>query len=153
MSFDLDSFLDTPTSGALETRFKPMPAGDYEAIVEEMSQPEMRSFKDKQTGETVSKPAFTVTYRVLDDDVVEAMKPGNPTIRQNIWLNVNDAGALDMEQNLPLGRLMEAAGVDMEKKWTPRDAQSATVMVRVAHSEYQGETYANVTRVAAPVAV
>lgn len=112
-SFDPEAFLGTDTSDEMSTVVLPIPEGEYNATID--------SVKARLAGD---KPVFKVIWNIDDADgkVAKATGRDKNTVRQSIWLDVNDNGSLDTGtgKNVGLGRLREAVGQNKAgKPWNP----------------------------------
>jgi len=142
MDFNPEAFMQQQQSGELDTTFIPVPEGEYSAVAEGVN------VRTTNTGKVI----LDVSWAVNDANVVEETGRENNTVRQSIFLDLTDAGTLDMGKgkNIGLGRLMEAVGIDMSKKWALQDVVGHMALVTVKHRmSDDGTVYADVKRVAA----
>lgn len=142
-AFDPAALMDTEVEGASSTRQIPFPQGEYEATVKSV---------DVNTVGQDNRPVFDLIWVSNDPSALAEMKrEADATVRQRIFLDVTDEGSLDMSegQNVQLGRLRAALDQnDPSKRWSPRDMEGHTAIVRVDHREYEGNIYAEVKGVA-----
>ena len=139
--FDPDRFMDGASEGEFSTRVEPCPEGTYLAQVE--------SKEFRKAGDAT---IFRVRWEILDDDVREALGRDRVFVNQDIWLDVDDNGALDARKgkNVGLGRLYAALGINRPGV-RPRDVDGqATVLVSHRSDKNDPEIkYDQVSRVAA----
>ena len=145
--FNPEQFLNTQITGANETSFTPVPIGEWRAQVDKV---EGRSFTSK-AGDTFR--VMEVTWNVLDPSVREVTGMDKPTVRQSIFLDFTESGALEMgkSKNVALGRFRDAIGQNSSgRPWSPSHAVGSTAIVRVKHetNETTGDIRASVDRVA-----
>jgi hypothetical protein len=131
--FDPQRFLASTTSDPGSTRLDPIPQGEYRAVIEELEWREAKITKGENAGTT--RPIMRVIWKITDDDL-KAQLDRTPTVRQDIWLDVDKAtGQLDFGKgkNVGIGRLREALGQNMPGvAWSPgmlRGAGPALIIV------------------------
>lgn len=143
-TFNPDQFMNTQIDGELSTKYEPIPVGDYQASIAKV---ESRLAGDK--------PVLEVTWQTTDPRAVEATGMDTPTVRQTIWLDINEAtGSLDMGKgkNVGLGKLRASLNQNTPgQAWAPgmMIGQSATIKVTHRPGKEAGELYANVAAVTA----
>lgn len=143
-TFDPDTFLNTETNEANDTVFAPIPEGeDYTAAIDKV---EPRTAGDK--------PVLEVTWATTDPRAVEATGMDRPTVRQTIWLDVNEAGGLDTRRgkNVGLGKLRAALNQNTPgAPWRPGMLVGQVAKIKVTHrsGKTPGEVYAGVGAVTA----
>jgi hypothetical protein len=142
-TFNPDQFLNTQIDGENDTVYVPIPVGDYQASISKI---EPRLANDK--------PVLEVTWQTTDQEAVEATGLDTPTVRQTVWLDLNESGGLDMRRgkNVQLGKLREAldqnhAGV----AWAPGMLIGQSAIIKIKHNpgKEPGEIFANVSAVTA----
>ena len=117
--FDPDRFLSTPTEDSFETKYTPLPEDWYVGYVDKV-----------EAGTTNNgAPFMRVTYKVLlEGNARELMGRDEMLVNQTIWLDLDDAGNLQVgpNKNVALGQLREAAGQnDRGKPWSPQQLVGA----------------------------
>lgn len=143
-TFNPDQFMNTQIEGESSTKYEPIPAGDYQASIAKV---EARSAGDK--------PVLDVTWQTTDPAAVEATGMDTPTVRQTVWLDINEqTGSLDMGRgkNVGLGKLRSALGQNQPGvAWAPGMMIGQTAIIKVNHrpGKEPGELYANVAAVTA----
>ena len=145
-TFDPEAFLGTNTDAELDTRTIPIPDGEYTAIVDKV-----------QARLAGDKPVLEVIWSIDDADgsVLKATGRDKNTVRQTIWLDVNDNGALatGAGKNVGLGRIRSALNQNTAgQPWNPNMmvGQPAKVQVGQRPDKNDPETIFNdVKRVAA----
>lgn len=147
--FDPDVFLGTETEDSTDTKIIPVPEGQYLAVVDKVQA--RKSTRDDGSEFYV----LDVTWAIDDPAVAEATGRDQNSVRQSIFLDVNENNSLDMGtgKNVQLGRLREALGQNKSgKAWSPNHMQGQAAQVMVSHrpDREDPETfYAEVKRVAA----
>lgn len=142
-TFDPDSFLDTNVEGALSTHIVPIPEGEYQAFISDV--------KARQAKES---RILDVHYKILDSELEKKLGREEVTVRQSMFLDFTEDGALDNSEgkNVRLGRLREAVGQNTGKRWSPRQLVGAgPVLIKVTQrvdKEDSEQIYNDVTRVA-----
>lgn len=109
--FNPDTFLDTETEKAGETSYTPIRSDDYQAIIDDVV-PRMAG----------DNPVLDVIYEIMDDDLKKEMGLERVTVRQSIFLDMNN-GVLEFgaNKNIKLNRVREAVGQNLSgKPWSPR---------------------------------
>jgi hypothetical protein len=148
--FNAQQFLDAQQTASVETRFTPVPVGDYPAaVVPGTLKIERVNFKDGNEG-----ARFRIQWAI--DGEVAGMK--SPKVRQDFLLDIdgfdaNGAPRLRQgpNQNVRLGRLIVLAGMK-PTDWTYRGLDNARGVVKVGHRPDKDDpeiVYAEVTAVAA----
>lgn len=140
-TFDADAFMNTQVTGENATKFEPVPQGDYQASIVKL---EPRTAGDK--------PVLEVTWQTTDARAVEATGMETPQIRQTIWLDMTEAGSLDLGRgkNVGLGKLRAALNQNQAgQPWQPGMMIGQSAMVKVTHRPYNGEIFAQVGAVSA----
>lgn len=120
--FDADSFMQTNFTEENETKIVPCPAGEYAAKIERVDP------KVTDSG----KAMLNVTWEILDPNVLAATGRSKVTVRQTIWLDI-DNGALQFGpgKNIGLGRLREACGQNVKgQPWQPAMLVGASAKVK-----------------------
>lgn len=152
-TFDAALFENMVIEGANETHSTPVPEGDYTAIIDKVQISSIEIKNGDRAGQTV--PILNVTYHIMDDDgaLAAQLNRDKITVRQMIWLDVTDKGTLAFgpNQNLGLGRVREAAGLNNPNKpfaFKQLEGQGP-VRIAVTHrtDDERGLTYDQVSRV------
>lgn len=143
--FDPDSFLETSTEGAMDTQYKPIPVGEYAAVIEDIK---LQSFPGKDGEE---RHVLNVIYNIIDSDLLAELERDKVTVRQSIWLDLTPTGAFDLGpgKNVGLGKLRAAVGQN-HGSWAPRMLKGAgPLLVNVGHrpAKNSDEIYAEVKSV------
>lgn len=109
-TFDSAAFLSETTTEALDTRLTPVPPGEYSAMISKIEGRQTPNKNDPSQVYTI----VDITYLIDDQSVKEATGLDQPTVRQSLFLDMNDAGKLDTGKgkNVGLGRLREATGLN-----------------------------------------
>jgi len=141
-NFNADAFMQTEIEGEFETEFTPIPEDEYQAVIKEV-----------KAGTTPKGSAFMEVIWIIDSqEVRDLIGMEEPTVRQSIWLDVNENGGLEFgkNKNIGLGKLREALGQNTGGAWGPGQllGQVATVNVKHRVSD-QGGIFAEVKGVRA----
>lgn len=145
-TFDPNAFLNTEVKGELDTSLPPIPEGTWDAQVDKVA---ARAVTDRNGNQ---RAIMDVTWAVLNDEVKKATTMEKPTVRQSVFLDVNEQGALDFSKgkNVQLGRLRDAVGQNTNKVWSPTmlEGQIAKVVTKQRPDENDPEIiYSDVKRV------
>lgn len=147
--FDANAFLNQEITGALDTKYIPIPQGDYPAIITKLEGREQDNKNDPSKPWTV----LDVTYQIEDAKVREITGLPAPTVRQSIFLEMGPDGRLDTSKgkNIPLGRLREAVGLnDPDKPFSFQQLMGQACVVSVTHTPKKDDPstiYSNVSKV------
>lgn len=139
--FNPDTFLNTTTTDANETTYTPVPEGEWQAVIKEIKP---RAAKENAL--------LDIIWGVDEQEVIDATGMKNPIVRQSIFLDITDTGALDKGKgkNVQLGKLREAVGQNQNgKPWQPGMLVGQVAKIKVTHRMYEGEPQAEVRGVAA----
>jgi len=149
--FNPETFLEGAVTGANDTKYPLIPAGEFPAISKSLAAREMPNTKNPIQGPYT---VLDIVWGIDDAEVKEATELESPTCRQSVFLDLHE-GVLDMRatKNVQLGRLREALGLnDPEKPFSFKDLVGQPALVRVEHTPNAKDPenpYANVTKVAA----
>lgn len=126
-AFDPDTFMNQTIDEALDTRFVPVPEGDYPATI--------KSFEIKQVGQE-NRTVLNIIWDIQDQTVLAEIGRDSATVRQTVWLDI-DQGKLDKGKgkNVGLGRLRAALGQNEPgQPWNFGALEGAgPALVRVTH--------------------
>lgn len=139
--FDPDLFLSATTTEANSTQAIPVPEGEFNAVVEDVS---VRQAKDSVI--------LDIKWSVDDEGVRQATGLPTPTVRQSVFLDVTPSGGLDASKgkNVQLGRIREAMKQNTPgQPWAPAMLKGCVARVSVKHRTYQDAIFADVKSVAA----
>lgn len=102
-SFDPTQFLSQTITEANETRFTPIPEGEYLASISKLG---MRTL-DK-TGAVI----LDITWDILDENLKATLGLDKPQVRQSCFLDLDANGkiASGQNKNVDLGRVRDALG-------------------------------------------
>ncbi len=130
-TFDPNVFLSQEVKGASETKYTPVPEGEYDAYVDSIG-------ADEYEGQRI----LIVNWAIMDEGVKKALGLEKPTIQDRIFLEYeNGVLAFGTNKNVKLGRLREAAGLNDAKKTFNFNMLNGVGPVRlmVAHVPGKGE--------------
>lgn len=143
-AFNPEVFLSQEVTGANETKFTPPPEGDYKSFIDDIA----------SGGDYEGQPIINVTHKLLDDTgkLAELMGLAEPTIRDSIFLDIDNSGQLAFgpNKNVKLGKYREAAGQnDPKMKWNFNMLRGVgPLVISVIHTWKNGEgPYAKITKV------
>lgn len=151
LTFDPASFLSQETSDQMDTQFILIPAGEYPALIKKVEARQTQSTNDPSQLWTI----LDVTYTIDDQGVREETGLPEPSIRQSLFLDLDEAGHLSTGKgkNVNLGRLREAVGLNQPGQAFTFDALvGQAVIIAVKHTPDKKDpevVYANVNKVAA----
>ena len=110
--FDPNTFMDATFTESNSTVAVPVPAREYPtALIEDAKITPWQGKKDP----SLSGMKLQIVWEIDDDAVRQELDRSKVTVRQEIMLDLNDAGTgLDMGKgkNVSLGRLREAVGLN-----------------------------------------
>lgn len=150
-NFDPSAFLTQETTEQMDTRFPLIPAGEYPAVIKSIEARQQESTKVPGEMWTI----LDVTYAIDDAGVREETGLPEPTVRQSIFLDLNEEGklAIGTGKNVNLGRLREATGLNKPGEAFSFDMLAGqAVVVAIKHNPDKNDPetiYANVSKVAA----
>ena len=126
-TFSPETFLNTESTESNATAYLPVPEGEFTGI--------LKSLKPRvlQDGRAV----LDVNWTVDDDAAREATGMAEPSVRQTLWLDLTESGALDFGKgkNVGLGRLRDALGQNVTgQPWQPGMMIGGVAKIKVAHS-------------------
>lgn len=128
--FDAASFLNTEVNAQFATEFTPCPEGEFPGQILEVTP---RTVNTKN-GEKI---IVGVKWMILDQAVAEKMGNDQPTIRQDIWIDMEDNGTLSTgtNKNIGLGRLRKALKQDAaDRPWSFAMLNGGSARIKVKHS-------------------
>ena len=117
-TFDPAAFEQMTIDQANETKSTPVPEGDFRAIIDSVRIKTISIKNGERAGQEV--PILEVIYDIDDEDgkLKEELNRDKVTVRQDIWLDVNESGALAFgpNTNVQLGKLRDAVGLNKPGK-------------------------------------
>lgn len=149
MSFDPNTFLNTTYEEANDTKITPCPVGEYLAVASKVDAKTWASLDGSKSGVKLE-----ILWEIDDANVKQLLGRDKVTSRQNIWLDLNEAGTgldLGKGKNVGLGRLREALDLN-----TPGQAFAFSMIegrlakVMVSHRVDGEDIYDEVKKVAKP---
>lgn len=125
MSFNPEEFLQQTTTDTFETRMTPIPEGDYLSQVDKFA---MRVVE----GNVI----LDVTWAILDEGVKQLLGMDKPTVRQSIFLDIDQNGKLAAGQNknIQLGKVRDALGQNTPgEPWGINRIAAGLAKIKVGH--------------------
>ena len=149
MSFDPNTFLNTTYEEANDTKITPCPVGEYLAVASKVDAKTWASLDGSKSGVKLE-----ILWEIDDANVKQLLGRDKVTSRQNLYLDLNEAGTgldLGKGKNVGLGRLREALDLN-----TPGQAFAFSMIegrlakVMVSHRVDGEDIYDEVKKVAKP---
>ena len=141
-NFSADAFMGTEVEGVGETEYTPIPESEYTALIKEV----------KADTTPKGNPFLELIWIIDDQSVRDLIGMDEPTVRQTLWLDINDGGGLEFgkNKNIQLNKVRSALGQNDGKPWSPNmmRGQPATILIKHRLGE-QGQIYADVKQVRA----
>lgn len=141
-NFSADAFMGTEVEGVGETEYTPIPEAEYTALIKEV----------KADTTPKGNPFLELIWIIDSQEVRDLIGMDEPTVRQTLWLDINDGGGLEFgkNKNIQLNKVRSALGQNDGKPWSPNmmRGQPATVLIKHRLGE-QGQIYADVKAVRA----
>lgn len=134
--FDPNTFMNTTITEANSTTYTPVPEGEWVAVIKEVKP---RAAKEAAI--------LDILWAVDDPSVVEVTGMKTPIVRQSIFLDMTDAGGLDIGKgkNIGLGKLREAVDQNQKgRQWQPGNLVGQVAKIKVAHRVYEDAIQADV---------
>ena len=144
-AFDPAIFEETVIEAANQESYVPVPEADYQAYID--------SYGFKTPKDSV---ILDINWIVPDDNLAEQLGMEEVGVRQSIFLDVTDGGALDFgtNKNVRLGRLRAALGLNDAGKpfqFAMLNSQRATIAVTQRPDKNDASIiYNDVAKVSAP---
>jgi hypothetical protein len=145
---DPDQLLSGSVTGANSTALSPIPEGEFNAVIQDVTLRDFVYKKGDKTGQTGY--ALDINWEINDEKLRLELKR-TPNVRQSMILDLNgDAIAMGEGLNVGLGRLRKAVGQnEAGKPWSPLMLKGSVAMI-ATKQRMDGETiYTDVARVAA----
>lgn len=147
-TFDAETFLNVETDAAIDTKIIPIPMGEHLSQIEAVK-PKKVTTKD---GERI---VLDVIWSITSEEAKKATGIDKPTVRQGVFIDLNDNGAIDMTKgkNRQLGLIREATGQNKDgKPWKPSDLVGQMATLVITHNPDENDPdiiYSNVKKVLA----
>lgn len=147
-TFDGETFLNQESTEAIDTKIVPIPIDDYQAQVDRIN---ARQISTKEGDRII----LDITWEVLSEDVKAELGLKKVTVRQSVFLDLTDEGAIDMSKgkNRQLGLVREAVGQNKNgKPWAPGNLVGQTATIKIEHRTDPNDNevvYSDVKRVTA----
>lgn len=149
MSFDPNTFLNTIYEEANDTKITPCPVGEYLAVA---SKVEPKSWASRDGSKSGVK--LEILWEIDDANVKQLLGRDKVTSRQNIMLDLNEAGTgldLGKGKNVGLGRLREALDLNTPgQSFAFSMIEGRLAKVMVSHRVDGEDIYDEVKKVAKP---
>lgn len=129
-AFDKEAFMHTETEAAMETKFTPVPEGEYNAYIEDVEADTIKT-------DDGNKPVLQINYTITDEPLKELMDMERVIVRQTVWLDFEEDGTLAFGQNknVRLGLIRDAVGQNEDgASWSPAMLKGGgPVVIKVGH--------------------
>lgn len=153
--FDVKALVNQPVDGANSTQIKQCPEGEYIARIADLDGGKgidswFRSIKSKKNP-SEEYLILGIPWLILDDAVRTEMKRDKVIVTQDMFITLNDAGALVMSEgeNVDLGRVRAALDLNTPGFTFGSLVGAGPAKVKVIHDTYDPENpRAKVTKVA-----
>jgi len=149
-TFDPAAFENQIIDQGNETVMTPVPEGEYRGFIKSVR---VKAVTTQARGDV---PVLEVIYQIDDEtgELAKEMNRDEVTVRQDVWLDVTENGALAFgpNQNVGLGKLREAVSMnDPSRSFTFKQLEGAgPVLVTVTQNPSKNDAsiiYNNVPRV------
>jgi len=140
--FNADAFMQTEVEGTGDTDYTPIAEGEYNGVMKEV----------KASTTPNGAPLLEITWIIDNEEVRKEQGLDEPTCRQTVWLDINDAGVLEFgkNKNIGLNRLREAVNQNDGTPWSPNMLVGQPAMVSIKHRlGKEGQTFTDVKGVRA----
>lgn len=109
--FDPNAFLQQTHTAGFATQFTPIPEGEYLAQLVDGDKGMAVRTADTKDG---VRFILNLQWQILDDKVKELTGMASPSVRQEIWLDLDENGRLsrDKNKNVDLGKFLAAIGLN-----------------------------------------
>jgi hypothetical protein len=141
-NFNAEAFLSTEVEGIGETEYTPIPEAEYSAVIKEV----------KADSTPKGSPLLEIIWIIDDQGVRDLLGSDEPTVRQTVWLDINEMGVLEFgkNKNIVLNRLRDALGQNDGKPWKATDMLGQVATVDIKHRlGNEGQVFADVKHVRA----
>lgn len=146
-TFNAEQFLGTTSETAGQTRFTPIPVGEWPG---QCTKCEARQFTSEKNGQTYT--VLEYTWEVTEDSVKQATQSEHPSVRQTVFVELSPQGAIvwGTNKNIQLGRLRAAVGQNRDgRAWAPTHVVGQMAKLKVSHgTDRHGDPIAQVDAVA-----
>ncbi len=129
--FNAEDFLYTETEQELDTKFIPVPQGDYDA---QCAKVEVLSGDSEKT-ESGKYAMLKLSWEITDPSVKDVTQRDVNRVTQTVFLDLTSDAKLDFgpQKNIGLGRLYSAVGLPT-KGSSPKQVEGQFAKVRVKHT-------------------
>lgn len=140
-AFDAEAFASSSIAEANDTKFTPVPEGEYAAVIKKKA---FRNLDEK------GMLLLDITWGVDDAAAKEVTGMKEPTVRQTVFIDRNEQGALDMGKgkNVGLGKLREGIGLNAPgQPFNFNMLEGRAGRISVKHRTHEGSIFAEVKEV------
>ena len=126
-TFNPDTFLNTEVSSANATAYVPVAEGEFTGSIKKIAP---RVLND-------GRVVLDVTWAVDDETTRQETGMAEPTVRQTIWLDLNESGSLDFGKGRNVGRGPRRGAPrqnESGKPWQPGMMIGGVAKIKVTHS-------------------
>jgi hypothetical protein len=152
--FDLEQFASAGIDSDLSTKPTPFPTGEYVLQIQgPFGDEKATRIRQTDKGQVILDVVYMAdgNQQTPDGDMLsDVVGIATPTVRQSIFLDINENGSLDTRhgKNFRLGQLREALGQNQKgKPWNFSMLIGGMVLGRVTHRIVGDDTYADVKSV------
>ena len=140
-TFDPDTFMQQTIDAPLETEFRMVPEGEFQAMIgdftsEAFSQIDFQYSKGERAGQPGTMTKFDCPFVINDSRLTQELGRENATVGCQLILDIANDGGLDFgpNKNVRLGQIRNAVGQNSPGPWQISHLRGAgPVMVRVVH--------------------
>lgn len=138
-TFDPSLFLATEQEAGFDTEYALVPDGDYPAIISK--EPKPRALGD-------GRVVVDIHYSINSLEATEATGMETPSVRQTLWLDMNEHGGLarGKGKNIQLGRLLAAVGMNDGGAFSFLALVGKPCMIKVGHKPNKDGDQENVVK-------
>lgn len=154
-TFDPDTFMQQTIDQPLETEFRNVPEGEYQAMIgdftsEAFAQIDFEYKKGDRAGQPGTMTKFNCPFVITGDPrVVENLGRDQATVTSQLILDIGSDGGLDFgpNKNVMLGKIRNAVGQNNPGPWQISALRGAgPVMVKVSHVTFDRKDKTKGTR-------
>ena len=143
--FDADTFMQQTIDAPLETEFRSVPEGEYQAMIGDFTSEALEVFEftykqGPRAGQPGSMTKFTCPFTTQDPKAIADLGRDTATVDMQMILDIGSDGGLDFgpNKNISLGRLRAAVGQNNPGPWTISQLRNAgPLLIKVVHKQFK----------------